>query len=126
MKKSVLYSLLLCLPISAFAINCENPRNTYDAVYCEQKIYQKADDELNRKYKQLMAKLDRQGQQILRSEQRQWIEERDAECTTTSRDVGEVVNTDCMTRKTIERTNFLADRYRECVTTGCMNSRLSE
>lgn len=116
---------LLFLPLATMAANnCEHPRNSYDAVHCEQKIYQKADDDLNAAYKKLMAKLDKAGKKILKQEQLKWINERDLECTTHSADAGEVIQTGCMTDKTTERTNFLEARFRECVTTGCMNSRL--
>jgi uncharacterized protein YecT (DUF1311 family) len=126
MMRPLLLSLSVMLfPGLALANGCENPRNSYDAVHCEQKIYQKADDDLNKTYKQLIAKLDKEGKKILKHEQLAWIRERDTECTMHSADAGEVIQTGCMTTKTTERTNFLQERYRECVTAGCMNSRLA-
>ncbi len=109
---------------NVWADNCANPRNAYDAVHCEQKIYQKADSELNKTYKRLMARLDGDGKATLRDAQRAWIRARDSACTTQSADVGPVISTTCMTEQTITRTNFLADRLRECETVGCINDRL--
>ncbi len=119
-----LLSLNLVLAPLAWADNCENPRNAYDAVHCEQKIYNRADAELNKVYKKLIAKLDADGKDTLRAAQRGWIRERDGECTKQSTDVGPVIMTNCMTEKTVSRTHFLADRLRECETVGCINARL--
>ena len=64
-----------------------------------------------------------EGKATLRNTQRSWIEERNAEC---SRREGDsfFVNISCASDMTIRRSQFLQDRYRECVATGCQNSKL--
>ena len=56
MKKIILL-LSAALSSSAFADNCENARNTYDDVYCTNKLYASADTELNQNYQALRGKL---------------------------------------------------------------------
>ena len=87
------------------------------------KVYQEADAELNTNYKKLMGKLDASGAAALKKGQLAWIKERNSIC---SRRDGDdfFVNMDCATGRTINRAQFLQDRYRECVSSGCLNSKL--
>lgn len=103
--------------------NCDKPLNDFDGLYCLNKVYLEADKELNENYKKVMAKLNDEGTAALRNTQRSWIEERNAEC---SRHEGDnfFVNISCASDMTIRRSQFLQDRYRECVAAGCQNSKL--
>lgn len=103
--------------------NCDKPRNDFDGLYCLNKVYLEADRELNENYKKLMAKLDDEGKATLRNTQRTWIEQRNADCSRREDDRF-FVNMRCATDTTIDRSNFLQDRYRECVSSGCRNSKL--
>ncbi|WP_020561128.1 lysozyme inhibitor LprI family protein [Thiofilum flexile] len=109
---------------SAFANSaCDIPKNDFDGLYCLNKVYQEADAELNVNYKKLIAKLDAKGSSALKKGQRAWIEERNSSCSRRDSD-GFFINLDCATRVTISRAQFLQDRYRECVSSGCQNSKL--
>ena len=120
--------LLACLALlaagPAFADSaCDHVTNDFDGLYCLNKVYQQADADLNAAYKDLVAKIGADARATLRQHQLQWMAERNASC---SRHEGTsfFVDLDCATRVTIDRTRFLQDRVRECVSSGCMNSRL--
>lgn len=117
-------ALLLCAPSAAFANSaCDKPRNDFDGLYCLNKVYQEADKELNENYKKLNDKLDDAGKKVLKAGQLAWMRERNQNC---SRHEGEqfYVNLDCAADTTIKRSQFLQDRLRECVSSGCQNSKL--
>lgn len=118
MKNILLLSVLLFAG-SAYADNCDSVRNTYDDIYCTNKLYASADDELNRNYQALRAKLSNQQKSLLKSSQLQWIRERDESCTT---DTG--VNVNCRLETTVERNQWLQERLRGCKTIGCKTSTL--
>ena len=123
MKKFML-ALLVLASGSAFANSaCDTPRNDFDGLYCLNKVYQEADKELNANYKKLAAQLDAQGKQTLKSGQLAWINKRNSSCSKRESS-GFYVNLDCATQTTIERAQFLQDRVRECVSSGCQNSKL--
>ena len=102
---------------------CDRVTNDFDGLYCLSKIYQQADADLNAAYKALVAKLDAGGRATLRQHQLQWLAQRNVSCST-SKDGAFYVDLDCATRVTIERVRFLQDRGRECISSGCMDSRL--
>ena len=102
---------------------CDKPRNDFDDLYCLNKVYQEADAELNTNYKKLMAKLDASGAAALKKGQLAWINERNASCSRRDSD-GFFVNLGCATSRTISRAQYLQDRFRECVSSGCQNSKL--
>lgn len=118
---------LLCLSPFASAVaqssNCDRPRNDFDGLYCLNKVYQQADNELNAAFKKLNAQLDADGKARLKRGQLQWIRERNAKCSVT-RGNEFLVNLRCATETTVERLNFLQARQRECVSSGCRNSQL--
>ncbi|MGE5386119.1 MAG: lysozyme inhibitor LprI family protein [Betaproteobacteria bacterium] len=122
-------SLIIFLAAAAFATTvsansaCDKPRDDFDGLYCLNKVYLEADAELNANYKKLVQKLDTQGAGALKKGQLQWLDERNARCSKRDGD-GFFVNLNCATRKTIDRVQFLQDRYRECVSSGCQNSKL--
>ncbi|MBE2295509.1 MAG: DUF1311 domain-containing protein [Phycisphaerales bacterium] len=123
MKKMTL-AFLLCSSSVAFANSaCDKPRDDFDGLYCLNKVYQEADRELNENYKKLYAKLDNDGKKALKSGQVSWIEQRNEDCSRRE-DKGFFVNLDCAARTTIERSQFLQDRIRECSSSGCQNSKL--
>ena len=128
MRRRLLGGLLLLLALAfagpALATSaCDRVTNDFDGLYCLNKVYQQADADLNAAYKQLVAKLDAEGRATLRKHQLQWMAERNVSCSM-RKDGGFYVDLDCATRVTIDRTRFLQDRVRECISSGCMNSRL--
>ena len=71
------------------ADNCDQARNTYDDIYCTNKVYASADAELNKNYQLLRTKLNSNQKAILKLSQLSLIRDRDNECTTsTGVDVG--------------------------------------
>jgi uncharacterized protein YecT (DUF1311 family) len=102
---------------------CDKPRDDFDGLYCLNKVYQEADAELNANYKKLMPKLDSNGAVALKRSQLAWMEERNSSCSKRDNQ-GFFVNLNCATQQTINRAQFLQDRYRECVSSGCQNSKL--
>lgn len=122
----ILLIMFFAAPITASAnSNCDNPRNDFDGLYCLNKVYLQADKDLNKNYKALVKHLDKRGKKILKKSQIKWIKSRDADCSYHDRR-GFFVNLDCASATTIQRAQFLNDRKRECVSSGCMNSRLDD
>lgn len=119
----VLVLFLGSATVASAQTNCDKPVNDFDGLYCLNKVYLEADKELNENYKKLVAKLNDEGRAVLRNTQRDWIEERNAECSRREAD-NFFVNMSCATDITVRRAQFLQDRYRECVAAGCQNSKL--
>ena len=114
-------AIMLCaVPVWA---DCEKTKTDYDVVYCGTKIYLQADKELNDAYQKLVGKLNAEGKKNLKAGQLAWIDARNKQCTEGRADAI-LVDLDCATHTTVERTQFLNDRHRECVSAGCMNSKL--
>lgn len=103
---------------------CNFPRGTFDRVYCDAKVLIRADDELNVTYQKLLKALKPAAQQTLRQTQRAWVAERDRDCIGVSERWGSVVYSDCAVQKTTTRLNFLNDRLRECLSSGCQPGKL--
>lgn len=123
MKKMIL-ALLFCSSSVAFANSaCDVPKNDFDGLYCLNKVYQEVDKELNENYKKLNSKLDSDGKKTLKSGQLSWIEDRNNNCSKREAS-GFFVNLNCATSTTIQRSQFLQDRFRECSSSGCQNSKL--
>ncbi len=121
--KKILATLLLLSPLYSYADNCDNPSNDFDGLYCLNKVYIQADKDLNEAYKDLRTYLNKAEKSTLKVGQIAWIKERNADCSYRD-DRGFFVNLDCTTNTTIDRTNFLQDRTRECKATGCQPSKL--
>jgi uncharacterized protein YecT (DUF1311 family) len=122
--KTLLAVVFVCLSLPAFADSaCDHPKNDFDGLYCLNKIWIEADQNLNTTYQKLSAKLDAAGKAALKKGQLEWMKSRNSSC---SENKGEhfLVDLDCAAKTTIARTQFLEDRYRECVSAGCMNSKL--
>ncbi len=117
--------LLCSLPGSRASADsaCDKPHNDFDGLYCLNKVYQQSDADLNNSFSLLRGKLDPSGRSALRSSQIAWLQTRNDSCSK-HEDGGFLVNLSCASKMTIERTQFLQDRYRECVSSGCMNSRI--
>ncbi|TXI45967.1 lysozyme inhibitor LprI family protein [Methylophilus sp.] len=116
--------LLLCISGAAFANSaCDKPRDDFDGLYCLNKVYQEADKELNENFKKLNSKLDSDGKKALKSGQLSWMSERNSSCSKRDGE-GFFVNLNCASSTTIKRSQFLQDRIRECLSSGCQNSKL--
>jgi uncharacterized protein YecT (DUF1311 family) len=114
----------LALPASSFAgDNCDTPRDDFDGFYCLNKVYAEADRDLNKSYKELASQLDKSGRATLKKRQLAWIASRNDQCIF-KKDGDTYLSMGCATRMTIERTNALNDRVRECKATGCQPSQL--
>lgn len=107
----------------AFAGNCDKPRDDFDGLYCLNKVYQESDKELNVAYKELRSFLNKPEKKALKTTQIAWIKSRNNSCSfRKGRDF--YVSLGCTTKTTVERTNQLRDRTRECKATGCQPSKL--
>jgi uncharacterized protein YecT (DUF1311 family) len=94
---------------------CANAQTTAEMRDCAGREYKQADDELNRVYRQLMAKLDDEGRKTaLKTAQQAWIKYRDANCDFASYlnrggTKEPVVRYNCMTGMTVARTKELRE-----------------
>ncbi|HEY4374841.1 MAG TPA: lysozyme inhibitor LprI family protein [Burkholderiales bacterium] len=115
----------LALPMaSAFAANgCKAPNSDFDQVYCYSKLFMQADADLNKVYGDLRKKLDKEGQNLLKTSELAWIKERNGKCAE-NRGTEILVNLDCTVDQTTQRTNWLSDRLRECTAAACKNEKL--
>ena len=123
MQKIIFGLICGAMATLSFADNCDSARNTYDDIYCTNKIYASADADLNKNYQQLRTKLTNTQQKVLKKSQLAWIRHRDAECTD---DAQSSVNVQCRLTTTQDRKHGLQERLRECQTVGCKTTRLSE
>lgn len=114
---------ILCSPTAAAQQNCNYPAGSFDQVYCDAKVLIRADDELNVVYQKLLKRLSAAGQATLRQNQRAWMKERNTACVSAS-GKGTVVYSDCAVEYTTARVNFLNDRLRECLSSGCQIRKL--
>jgi uncharacterized protein YecT (DUF1311 family) len=121
--KTCIFLLLTLLSSVAFADNCDKPRDDFDGLYCLNKVYSEADNELNLKYKELKSLLKNNEKKKLAAGQNEWIRFRNDNCSYKDQK-GFWVNLNCTKETTVERTNFLNDRIRECKATGCQPSNL--
>ena len=125
MKKIVIALLLASGAGMALAAGdqCDKPRNGFDDLYCLNKVYAQADKELNRLYGSLSKRLNAQDRASLKQGQLQWMRTRNSSCSR-NEDDRFFVDLACATRTTIERAQFLQDRERECISSGCRSSLL--
>ena len=121
--KSILIVLGLLSVQSSFADNCDIPRDDFDGLYCMNKVYIKADEDLNNAFKELKPLINAEEKKALMKSQLQWIESRNSTCSIKNTQ-GFFVNLNCVKSTTVERTNFLRDRIRECKATGCQISKM--
>ena len=112
---------------SAFADECDTGNlNTFDAVYCQNKVFVAEDARLNSLYGDLRGQLSSSDQNTLKDAQLNWIDNRNNECVGQSDEWGDVVYANCAVKVTRERDDFLAARITECSTVGCASSKLSD
>lgn len=121
MKKTIITLVFALCSGAALADNCDATRNTFDDVYCTNKLYADADRELNQNYQQLRGLLNAGQKATLKQAQLAWIRSRDAQCVE-----GNSIDVGCRLTTTQERNNWLRERLRECRSVGCMSSRLSD
>jgi uncharacterized protein YecT (DUF1311 family) len=115
---------LLCLLTYSgvsFANNCENPRNSYDDIYCVNKVFHDADRELNQSYSTLRTYLNDQQKMLLKRSQLAWIRQRDSNCANEEQ---RTVFVHCNLEETTSRNAWLRERIRECKTVGCKTAHL--
>lgn len=122
MKRLIILGLLFW-QLPAYADNCDQPKDDFDGLYCLNKVYLQADKDLNDTYKTLQAKLDPEGRKLLKTRQLGWIQKRNKQCSYHDQ-TGFFVNLQCATDTTVNQLQFLQERERECVSAGCMNSKL--
>lgn len=105
--------------------NCNTPGNSFEDVYCLSKVFVKADDDLNAAYQKLLKRLSPAAQVTLRRTQRTWLTARNTTCTENDAKLGAVIYMDCAVDRTTSRSNFLNDRLRECLSSGCQPAKLN-
>jgi uncharacterized protein YecT (DUF1311 family) len=95
---------------------CANAQTTVEMRDCTGREYKQADDELNRVYRQLVARIgnDEGRKTALKSAQQDWIKYRDANCDFASYlnrggTIEPVVRYNCMTGMTVSRTKELRE-----------------
>lgn len=123
--KKWLFPLLCLLSASAWADNCDRTRNSFDSIYCTNKIYADTDAELNKNYQQLRQRLNSSQKAMLKRSQLRWIRQRDARCDTSDAHSNSV-DVDCRLQQTQSRNDWLRERVRECKTVGCKTSLLND
>jgi uncharacterized protein YecT (DUF1311 family) len=98
---------------------CANAATTVEIDECVGKEYQKVDAELNRVYKQLMAKLEDEGEKAaLKTAQQAWIKYRDLNCEFESYEnkggtIYPIVYTGCLSAMTATRTKELRELLKD-------------
>ena len=112
-------SLPLALSTAASAQNkkdpCDNPQTQIEMDECQGREYKKADAALNAVYKQLMTKLEDEGERtVFKTAQQAWIKFRDAECEAESFQnkggtIYPMVYSGCLTALTQERTKQIKE-----------------
>jgi uncharacterized protein YecT (DUF1311 family) len=125
MKKFALGFVLLAATSMSFAAGCAKPRNAFDQVYCAGNLFSQVDRDLNTAYTSLRGHLDAKQKDALKQGQTAWIKTRDAECSE-EKSSGYFVNLDCAVDQTQSRLDFLKERERECLSTGCNNDKLGK
>ena len=105
--------------------NCNTTLNGFEDVYCASKVFIRADDDLNTVYQKLVKRLSPAAQVTLRRTQRAWVAGRNSECSEDGGKLGTVISMGCAVDQTTSRTNFLNDRLRECLSSGCQPAKLN-
>jgi len=122
MKRLILILSLIFSPL-AIGDNCDKPRDDFDGLYCLNKVFQEADKELNKAYKELRGFLNKAQRNQLKKTQISWIKQRNNNCSLRQNN-GFYVDLNCTTKTTVSRIHTLNDRIRECNATGCQSSKL--
>jgi len=67
MRKIILGLMCGAFATLSYADNCDKARNTYDDIYCTNKIYASADADLNKNYQQFVTNSMRHNKRFLKS-----------------------------------------------------------
>lgn len=98
---------------------CANATTTVEIDECVGKEYKKVDAELNRVYKQLMAKFEDEGAKTaLKTAQQAWLKYRDLNCEFESYEnkggtIYPIVYTGCLSAMTVTRTKELREMLKD-------------
>jgi uncharacterized protein YecT (DUF1311 family) len=125
MKKLAVGCILIVAATGSYAAGCAKPRNAFDQVYCAGNLFSQADRDLNTAYTSLRGHLNATQKESLKQGQVAWIKTRDAECSE-EKSSGYFVNLGCAVEQTQGRLDFLKERERECLSTGCSSDKLSK
>lgn len=123
MKKIGVIFALLTISMGAHAAGCATPKNAFDEVYCAGNLFTQVDRDLNLAYSSLRTRLTPPRKELLKQGQLTWIKARNAKCSKEDSS-GYFVNLTCANDMTADRLSFLKERERECVSTGCVESKL--
>lgn len=121
--KILIAGVLMAMAGAVYADNCDHPRDDFDGLYCLNKVYAQSDRDLTTAYKDLRKRLRPVDRKTLKETEIKWIDARNSSCSW-RHNGGFFVNLRCATDMTVQRTNFLNDRIRECKATGCQPSQL--
>lgn len=123
---AALFSALFCGPLlthvhaQSSTLSCEDANTTVEQIACLTRLHDGADAHLNSVYKTHRATLDDEGQLILRTAQRAWIEFRDTECARQADvfrggSLVRIIAIDCQLNLTALRTNQLLESGSETI-----------
>lgn len=110
MKKIIMVLLAVSPVFNASALDCDNAQTQSEMNNCATTAYKKADDELNKLYKNILKRTRGKHEKMLKNTQKKWIEYRDSDCqfqTYLSRknSIYPMVYAYCCENKTQERVN---------------------
>lgn len=115
MKKLFIFTLLAASAFAGSAIaaeNCKNPQSQLAMNTCAAKDYERDDARLNKTYKELVTKLEKDRREKIKEVQVAWIKYRDLQCDFDSAGyeggtMYSLVRSSCLSRMTNERTKDL-------------------
>lgn len=91
MRSTISFLSLLLAATSTLAVAVDEPQckysgNQQEMNACAVRDYKTADSLLNKRYKVIMSSLPNSKQEILRSQQRNWLKKRDPQCQAEAKD----------------------------------------
>lgn len=115
MKKLFIFTLVAASAFAGSAIaaeNCKNPQSQLAMNTCAAKDYERDDARLNKTYKELVGKLEKDRRDKVKEVQIAWIKYRDLQCDFDSAGyeggtMYSLVRSSCLSRMTKERTKDL-------------------
>lgn len=115
MKKLFIFTLVAASVFAGSAIaaeNCKNPQSQLAMNTCAAKDYEREDARLNKTYKELVAKLEKDRREKVKEIQIAWIKYRDLQCDFDSAGyeggtMYSLVRSSCLSQMTKERTKDL-------------------
>lgn len=108
MKKTIIALLTIFPAYQALAVDCENAQTQLVMNQCASAEYKKADNELNKIYKEIVKRASDEQARSLKIAQHKWIEYRDSDCefqTSKYREgsIYPMIHAYCMAKKTTDR-----------------------